>query len=146
MTDILFLCVPSHRGSFFARYKRLTKRPLHIWQSPLLVLTYCTFFPMCRSAGVLYFSIVGISVLLISFPPFLVFLFTLLLCDLSWTYFSAKVIGCPNLANAGILPRVSRQNLPLHLSSVFCRISFVRLFPPPSEGSKINPSGRKQAE
>ena len=60
--------------------------------------------------------------------------------------FFRKGNRCPNLANAGILPRVSRQNLPLHLSSVFCRISFVRLFPPPSEGSKINPSGRKQAE
>ncbi|MCY6329359.1 hypothetical protein OXV69_23185, partial [Bacteroides fragilis] len=40
-------------------------------------------------------------------------------CDLSWTYFPAKVIGCSNLANAGVPPRVSRKNLPLRLSSVF---------------------------
>ncbi|MFK2246370.1 hypothetical protein ACIXN2_15965, partial [Bacteroides fragilis] len=33
--------------------------------------------------------------------------------------FPAKVIGCSNLANAGVPPRVSRKNLPLRLSSVF---------------------------
>ena len=32
------------------------------------------------------------------------------------------------------------------LSSVFFRISLVRLFPPPFGGRKINPKGRKQAE
>ena len=70
----------------------------------------------------------------------------LLPCDLSWTYFPAKVIGCSNLANAGVPLRVSRKNLPLRLSSVFSRISLVRLFPPPFGGRKINPKGRKQAE
>ena len=63
-----------------------------------------------------------------------------------WTYFPAKVIGCSNLANAGVPPRVSRKNLPLRLSSVFSRISLVRLFPPPFGGRKINPKGRKQVE
>lgn len=53
--------------------------------------------------------------------------------------------GCL-LANAGVPPRVSRKNLPLRLSSVFFRISLVRLFPPPFGGRKINPKGRKQAE
>jgi len=49
-------------------------------------------------------------------------------------------------ANAGVPPRVSRKNLPLRLSSVFSRISLVRLFPPPFGGRKINPKGRKQVE
>jgi hypothetical protein len=75
------------------------------------------------------------------------FIIVLLLpCDLSWTYFPAKVIGCSNLANAGVPLRVSRKNLPFRLSSVFFRISLVRLFSPPFGGRKINPRGRKQAE
>ena len=40
-------------------------------------------------------------------------------CDLSWTYFPAKVIGCSNPANAGILPRVSCKNLPLRCRAYF---------------------------
>ena len=61
-----------------------------------------------------------------SLSIWLSFIIVLLLpCDLSWTYFPAKVIGCSNLANAGVPPRVSRKNLPLRLSSVFFRISLV---------------------
>ena len=55
-----------------------------------------------------------------SLSIWLSFIIVLLLpCDLLWTYFPAKVIGCSNLANAGVPPRVSRKNLPLHLSSVW---------------------------
>ena len=60
--------------------------------------------------------------------------------------FSRKGNRLLNLANAGVPPRVSRKNLPLRLSSVFSRISLVRLFPPPFGGRKINPKGRKQVE
>ncbi len=82
-----------------------------------------------------------------SLSIWLSFIIVLLLpCDLSWTYFPAKVIGCSNLANAGVPLRVSRKNILLRLSSVFFRISLVRLFPPPFGGRKINPKGRKQAE
>lgn len=45
-----------------------------------------------------------------SLSIWLSFIIVLLLpCDLSWTYFPAKVIGCSNLANAGVPPRVSRK-------------------------------------